>query len=74
MNIFHLIFLFFNVLDNLNMKWTETTFPFTHPSWELEIEYKGVWYEVLGCGIIEQKILNNGKFIDELIIIKNKFF
>ena len=29
------------------MKWVETTFPFTHPSWELEIEYKGVWYEVL---------------------------
>lgn len=33
--------------SKINMKWVETTFPFTHPSWELEIEYKGVWYEVL---------------------------
>ena len=29
------------------MRWIEATFPFTHPSWELEIEYKGSWYEVL---------------------------
>ena len=29
------------------MKWIEAKFPFTHPSWELEIEYKGMWYEVL---------------------------
>ncbi len=45
----------------LNTKWVETTFPFTYPSWELEIEYKGKWYEVLGCGIIRQDILNNGR-------------
>jgi len=29
------------------MRWIEASFPFTHPSWELEIEYKGTWYEVL---------------------------
>lgn len=44
----------------LNMKWVETTFPFTHPSYELEIEYKGQWYEVLGCGILKNEILQNG--------------
>ena len=33
--------------DKLNLRWSESVFPFTHPSWELEIEYKGVWYEVL---------------------------
>ncbi|XP_046386052.1 probable phenylalanine--tRNA ligase, mitochondrial [Ischnura elegans] len=38
-------------------RWTETYFPFTHPSWELEIDFKGEWLEVLGCGIIEQNIL-----------------
>ncbi len=43
------------------MKWVETTFPFTHPSFELEIEYKGQWYEVLGCGILKNEILQNGK-------------
>jgi phenylalanyl-tRNA synthetase alpha chain len=45
--------------SKVNMRWVSTTFPFTHPSWELEIEYKGVWYEVLGCGILEQDILKN---------------
>jgi phenylalanyl-tRNA synthetase alpha chain len=53
------------------MKWIETTFPFTHPSWELEIEYKGVWYEVLGCGIIEQKILNNGDLFGSFCLNNN---
>lgn len=48
------------------MKWIQTTFPFTHPSWELEIEYKGSWYEVLGCGILEQKILDNGIIFDDI--------
>lgn len=45
------------------MKWVETTFPFTHPSWELEVEYKGVWYEILGCGILRHDILKNGWFV-----------
>ncbi len=44
------------------MKWVETTFPFTHPSFELEIEYKGQWSEVLGCGILKHEILKNGSF------------
>jgi phenylalanyl-tRNA synthetase alpha chain len=41
-------------------RWVECFFPFTHPSWELEILYNDSWLEVLGCGILEQKILNSG--------------
>ncbi|KAG8197302.1 hypothetical protein JTE90_007548 [Oedothorax gibbosus] len=44
---------------DVEYKWTESYFPFTHPSWELEIRCNGEWLEILGCGIMEQDILNN---------------
>ena len=44
---------------NIEYKWVECYFPFTHPSWELEIYFQGKWLEVLGCGIVEQEILCN---------------
>lgn len=44
---------------NVQYKWVNCYFPFTHPSWELEIMYNDNWLEVLGCGILEQRILNN---------------
>ncbi|XP_063833637.1 probable phenylalanine--tRNA ligase, mitochondrial [Ostrinia nubilalis] len=38
-------------------RWVEAYFPFTHPSWELEIFYENKWMEVLGCGIVRNEIL-----------------
>ncbi|KAL5263630.1 hypothetical protein ACHWQZ_G008857 [Mnemiopsis leidyi] len=38
-------------------RWVEATFPFTYPSFELEILYNDEWLEVLGCGILMQDIL-----------------
>lgn len=32
-------------------------FPFTQPSWELEIFYNDKWFEILGCGIMRHEIL-----------------
>ena len=43
----------------LNSRWVDATFPFTHPSWEYEIEIDGHWYELLGCGIMEHRVLEN---------------
>ncbi|KAL1305174.1 hypothetical protein AAFC00_002095 [Neodothiora populina] len=43
----------------LQVRWIEAYFPFTSPSWELEIFWQGDWLEVLGCGIVQQSILNN---------------
>uniref|UniRef100_A0A0K0FFC9 Phenylalanine--tRNA ligase, mitochondrial n=1 Tax=Strongyloides venezuelensis TaxID=75913 RepID=A0A0K0FFC9_STRVS len=45
--------------NDAKMRWVEAYFPFTHPSYELEVFYEGKWLEVLGCGIIEQKLLQN---------------
>ncbi|KAL3072507.1 hypothetical protein niasHS_017481 [Heterodera schachtii] len=44
---------------NVPMRWTSCYFPFTHPSYELEVFFNDNWLEVLGCGIIEQKLLDS---------------
>ena len=45
--------------EPLKVRWIEAYFPFTSPSWELEIFWQGDWLEVLGCGIISQPLLDN---------------
>jgi phenylalanyl-tRNA synthetase alpha chain len=45
--------------EPLRVRWVEAYFPFTSPSWELEIYWQGDWLEVLGCGIVKQEILND---------------
>lgn len=53
--------LFFFEKD-LKVRWVEAYFPFTSPSWEMEIWFQGEWLEVAGCGVIQQQILDeNGQ-------------
>lgn len=44
---------------DLTIRWIEAYFPFTSPSYEVEIMYQGKWLEVLGCGVMRQEILDN---------------
>lgn len=46
--------------SNIEYRWNSCYFPFTHPSYELEVKFKGEWMEVLGSGIMRQEILTNG--------------
>ena len=56
-----------NVLENLarhifgdvEMRWNDDYFPFTDPSFELEVFYNGEWLEVLGSGVILDGVLRN---------------
>jgi len=45
--------------EPLKVRWVEAYFPFTSPSWELEVFWQGDWLEVLGCGVVKQDLLNN---------------
>lgn len=40
------------LFGKVEKRWVDATFPFTDPSLELEIKFKGEWLEVLGCGVI----------------------
>lgn len=45
--------------EPLKVRWVQAYFPFTSPSWELEVFWGGDWLEMLGCGIVKQELLNN---------------
>mmetsp|Transcript_17683 Transcript_17683/g.49471 ORF Transcript_17683/g.49471 Transcript_17683/m.49471 type:complete len:330 (+) Transcript_17683:116-1105(+) len=48
-----------HLFGDVEMRWVDAYFPFTEPSFELEIFFKGEWLEVLGCGVMQQAILDD---------------
>ncbi|WVR03755.1 phenylalanine-tRNA ligase [Kwoniella sp. DSM 27419] len=42
----------------LRIRWIEAYFPFTTPSYEVEVFWEGEWLELWGCGVVMQKTLD----------------
>jgi hypothetical protein len=47
-----------HLFGDVHCRWVDAYFPFTSPSFELEIFFNNEWLEVLGCGVTEQAILD----------------
>jgi phenylalanyl-tRNA synthetase alpha chain len=45
--------------ETIQYRWNPDYFPFTEPSFEMEIYLKNRWLEVLGSGIVHKEVLQN---------------
>jgi phenylalanyl-tRNA synthetase alpha chain len=45
------------LFGEVECRWNADSFPFTDPSFELEIAYNNEWLELLGCGVMQRRIL-----------------
>ena len=43
----------------MEIRFRPSYFPFTEPSAEIDIKFKGKWLEVLGCGMVHHNVLKN---------------
>lgn len=48
--------------ENIKYRWIKSYFPWTAPSWEIEIWWQGEWLEVSGCGLIKRDVLAKAGF------------
>ena len=54
------------MVEPLKVRWIEAYFPFTSPSWELEVFWQGDWLELLGCGVVKQELPINAGVPDRV--------
>jgi phenylalanyl-tRNA synthetase alpha chain len=53
--------------EPLRIRWIEAFFPFTTPSYEVEVWWNGQWLELLGCGVVMQHTLNQAGTSTQII-------
>lgn len=57
-----------SIPKELKVRWITAYFPWTAPSWEIEVWWEGDWLELCGCGLVQQQVLiNSGNKPDSTI-------
>lgn len=49
------------MFGNVDIRWRVDYFPFTEPSFELDVFFNDDWMEVLGCGVIHDEVMANAQ-------------
>ncbi|MDG2991921.1 phenylalanine--tRNA ligase subunit alpha [Candidatus Synechococcus calcipolaris G9] len=47
------------LFGDVPIRFRASYFPFTEPSAEVDVQWKGRWLEVLGCGMVDPQVLKN---------------
>ncbi|KAJ7172467.1 hypothetical protein C8R46DRAFT_1161888 [Mycena filopes] len=50
----------------LRVRWIEAYFPFTSPSFEVEVFFRGKWLEILGSGVVRQATLDTANVSNKI--------
>lgn len=50
--------------ENVQIRMRPSFFPFTEPSMEVDVFYKGKWIEILGAGMVNEKVLKLAGYKD----------
>ena len=53
------------VIPEIKMRWIEAYFPWTQPSFEIEVFFNGEWLEICGCGLVRELAYKNAGFPKE---------
>lgn len=53
------------LFPDAQFKLVDSYFPFTSPSWEVEVFWEDRWLEILGCGVIQPKVLEYAGIVDK---------
>lgn len=56
-----------HLFPNCQYRVNDDYFPFTDPSYEIEVLHNGSWIEILGCGVVHQNILDNNSLKDRYV-------
>jgi phenylalanyl-tRNA synthetase alpha chain len=59
--------------EKVRVRWIDAYFPFTSPSYELEVLWEGQWLELLGCGVVRQAVLENAGIFHLLLYLQRHF-
>ena len=55
----------------LKVRWIDAYFPWTSPSYEVEVLFDGKWLEILGCGVMQQPALTRSSAYLVYVLVRD---